>query len=1045
MIARYFIARPILASVCAAFIVIAGAVAMRELPRAQWPNIQPREIYIEASYPGANAQTAANTVAAPIEQAIGSAQGLLYATSTASGNGSVFTVATFDIDADVDAALIDLNARVQAVLPSLPEEVRRQGVRVRKYSSSNLLVAALTSPDGRFDLAYLNNYARLNIVDEINRLPGVAGTGIAPRRYYAMRIWLQPDKLARLGLTPLDVLQAVREQNAQHAGGRIGDEPLAEPVDFTFTVSLPGRLSTPEEFQDIVLRTGEGGAFVRLKDVARIELGSNRYDVATKVDGRWALPLSVSVQTTANAIETARLVRARLEELSKSFPDGLSYSIPYDSTIHVRQAIGEVTITLFEALLLVFAVVFAFMGNWRATVIPMLAVPVSIVGAFAVMYLMGFTINTITLFGMVFAIGIVVDDAIIVIENVQRIMRARRVDARTATEQAMREVARPVIAVVFVLIAVFMPVAFMSGLTGTLYRQFAVTIAGSVAISGFVALTLTPALCVLLLREADAVHVGPIARFHAGFARFTESYARVVARLVERRALTGALFLAAVGAIAALAYVTPTSLMPKEDRSIMYATPILPEAASMSRSQAVLDALTEELLRHPAVEHVVSFAGLDGATGALQPGGGSLWIPLKPWNERRGPGLSPSDVVDFVESVGEKKISDAKVIGFEPAPITGGSTTGGFEGFIQARRDADPQALAKVTQAFLDAMAERKEAQGVGTTYRASVPQVRIDVDRDKAKTLGVSLADLFTTLNSTLGAYYINDFGYAGRVWEVQMQADAPFRARASDLRNIHVRAESGALVPLTALIRTQEVFGPEIVERYNGFPAARVYGRVAEGHSSGAAHQAMEDVARQVLPPGYVLSWYGTSYQQRVIGQSANLAFALSVLMVFLILAAQYERWSLPFAVILGVPFAVLGAFAAIWIARLNNDIFFQIGLVTLVGLTAKNGILMVEYATQLQAEGRNPRDAALEALRLRFRPIVMTSAAFVFGVLPLLFATGAGANSRHSIATGVVGGMIAATFIATLFVPIFYVWIAGRVRRRDTGYETRDATTE
>jgi len=1030
MIARYFIERPIFAGVCAVFVVIAGLVAMRELPRAQWPNIQPRQIYIETSYPGANALTVADTVAAPIEQAIGSAEGLLYATSTTSGNGSSFTVATFDIDADLDAALIDLNSRVQATLPLLPDEVRRQGVRVRKYSSSNLLVAALTSPDGRYDLAFLNNYARLNIVDEIYRLPGVTGVGIVPRRYYAMRIWLQPDKLARLGLTPLDVLQAVREQNAQYAAGRIGDEPLNAAVDFTFTVNLPNRLSTPEEFGEVVVRTSAStGAVVRLKDVARVELGSNRYDLATKLDGQSALPFSVTVQTTANAIETARLVRARLDELSKSFPPGLAYSIPYDSTIHVREAIGEVTFTLFEALLLVFAVVFAFMGTWRATIIPMLAVPVSIVGAFAVMYMMSFTINTITLFGMVFAIGIVVDDAIIVIENVQRIMRSKGVNAHVATEQAMREVTRPVIAIVFVLVVVFAPVAFMSGLTGTLYRQFAITIAGSVVISGAVALTLTPALCALLLRDADAVQASPIERFQNVFARFTERYVRAVGYLADRRFLTVTMFVLVIGAIVLLARVTPTSLMPSEDRSIMYAATVLPEAASLSRSQAALDTLTEELMRHPAVEHVIAFAGLDSMTGAYQPSGGSLWIPLKPWDERSGKGMSPSDVVAFVESVGNEKVRDAKVIGFEPAPITGGSSTGGFEGFIQARAaNADAQSLARVTQAFVDAMASREEAKGVGSTYRANVPQIRIDVDRDKAKTLGVSLADLFTTLNSTVGDYYVNDFSYAGRVWEVKMQADAQFRSSAADLRNVYVRAENGVLVPLTALIRTQEVFGPEIVERFNGFPAARVYGRVAAGYSSDAAHQAMEDVARQVLPAGYVLSWSGTSYQQRVIGQSTNLAFALSVVMVFLILAAQYERWSLPLAVILGIPFAVLGAFIAIWLSGLNNDIFFQIGLVTLVGLTAKNGILIVEYAAKLHAEGRTVHEAALDAVRLRLRPIVMTSAAFVFGVLPLLFATGAGANSRHSIATGVVGGMVAATFVATLFVPLFYIWIAG-----------------
>jgi len=1028
MIARHFIARPIFACVCAAFIVIAGLASLRQLPRAQWPNIQPREISVAAVYPGANAETVASTVAAPLEQSIGNVPGILYTQSTSAGNGQLYITATFDLDADIDAALLEINAHVQSSLSTLPEEVRRQGVTAYKSAHSNLLIATLTSPDHRFDLAYLNNYAVLNIYDEISRLPGVAGVGASVSRYYSMRIWLQPDKLARLGLTPLDVLRAVREQNSQYTAGRIGEEPLNAPVDFTFTVNVAGRLSKPEEFEQIILQTAASGAIVRLKDVARIELGANSYDTSTKVNGEWAVPMVVTVQSSANAIDTAQLVRSRLLELSKSFPQGLSYATTYDSTIHVRNAIREVTKTMFEALLLVFAVVFIFMGSWRATLIPMLAVPVSIVGTFAVMYAMNFTINTITLFGLVFSIGIVVDDAIVVIENVQRIIHSKGIDARAATEQAMREVTRPVIAIVFVLVAVFMPVAFMGGITGALYRQFAVTIAGSVAISGVVALTLTPALCAALLRASDSHHQGLAARFNVAFARFTDVYMRVVEVLSKQRVIGAGIFVAVLALIAVFAYLVPTSLVPKEDRSIVYAVPQLPDAASMSRSQTVVDEISVAARKHPAVQDVIAFAGVDGITASSLPGGGNLWITLKPWSERRAAGMSPADVVEYLEAYSAKHIRDAQVMANEPSPITGGSSTGGFEGFIQSRNAADPQALAQVMKEFLAAVENREQVQNVGTSYRANVPQIRVDVDRDKAKSLGVSIDELYTTIHSSFGAYYVNDFSYAGRVWEVQMQADAPFRARAEDLRNVFVRSSAGALVPLTALIQIREVTGPEIVERYNGFPAARVYGRVAKGFSSGSAHEAMEQVARQVLPPGYVLSWSGTSYQQRVIGKNTNGAFLLSVLMVFLILAAQYERWSLPLAVILGVPFAVCGAFVAIWLRGLSNDIFFQIGLVTLVGLSAKNGILIVEYAVQLQAQGRSLREAALQAARMRFRPIVMTSAAFVFGVLPLLFASGAGANSRHSIGTGVIGGMLAATFVATLFVPLFYIWIAG-----------------
>jgi hydrophobe/amphiphile efflux-1 (HAE1) family protein len=1032
MFSRYFIARPIFASVCAAFIVIAGGAAMFNIAQTQWPNIQPREISVTTFYPGANAETLANTVAAPLEQQIGNVLGLMYTQSTSSGNGQLSIRATFDVNADIDVALLEVNSRAQKTLPRLPEEVRRQGLSISKSASSSLLIATLSSPDRRFDLASLNNYARLNIVDELNRLPGVATVGLFTLRYYSLRIWLQPDKLARLGLSPLDVLRAVREQNSQYTAGRIGEEPLNEPVDFTFTVNVPGRMSTPEEFEQIVLRTASSGAIVRLKDVARVELGSNRYDTTSKLNGEPALPLNITVQSGANAIETAKIVRARLQELSKTFPEGLVYSVNYDSTVHIRNAINEVTLTLFEALALVFAVVFLFMGSWRATLIPMLAVPVSIIGAFAVMYQMDFTINIVTLFGMVFAIGIVVDDAIVVMENVQRIMQTQGVDARTATEQTMREVTRPVVAIVLVLVAVFMPVAFMSGLTGTIYRQFAVTIAGSVAISGIVALTLTPALCATLLRPSDAQRSGIAARFHRGFIGLTHGYARVVEFFVRQRLLSGFVFIAVLGAIGVFAYRIPVSLVPREDRGLVYASPILPDAASMSRSQAVVDDLAAELKKHPAVQDVIAFAGIDGISNSFLPGGGNMWIMLKPWNERRGKGMAPADVMESIEAFGRTGIHDAQVVAFEPSPIAGGSNTGNVDGFIQSRGASDPKTLAKAVQAFVKAAKERKELVGVGTSYRANVPQIRIDVDRDKAKSLGIDIGDLFTTLHSNFGAYYINDFMYAGRVWEVQMQADAPFRARVEDLRNVFVSAQSGALVPLTALIRVEETTGPEVVERFNAFPAARIYARVASGHSSGAAHAAMEEIARQVLPPGYVLSWSGISYQQRVIGTSTNLAFLVSVLMIFLILAAQYERWSLPLAVILAVPFAVFGAFVAIWLRGLNNDIFFQIGLVTLVGLTAKNGILMVEYAAQLEAKGKSLREAAFEAAQLRFRPIVMTSVAFMFGVLPLVFASGAGANARHSIGTGVIGGMLAATFVATIFVPLFYMWIAGWRRK-------------
>lgn len=1044
MIARYFIARPIFAGVISAFIVIGGLAGLRLLPISQYPNINPPEISVSTYYPGANAETVASAVAAPLEQQISGVPDMLYLSSVSSGNGQLILTARFEIGTDPDIALIHVNNRVQAALPRLPEEVRRQAVSVSKSSSTTLLIVMLTSPQNRYDRNFMNNYAVLNIVDELKRLPGVGAVNITSSRQYSMRLWLQPDKLARFGLTPSDVLAAVREQNSQFSAGRIGAEPMNEAVDFTFTVNVPGRLSEPQEFENIILRTEPSGAFVRLRDVARVELGAGRYDYTAKLDGEWGIPVTVMLQSGANALETAAAVKRRVTELAVAFPAGLAYSIPYDVTLYVDTAIRELLKTLAEAMLLVFAVVFLFLRNWRATLVPMLAVPVSLIGTGGIMYLIHFSINTLTLFGMVFAIGIVVDDAIVVLENVERIMVTTGKNARDATEQAMREVTRPVIAIVLVLLAVFMPVAFVGGITGELYRQFAVTIAGSVAISGFVALTLTPALCALLLRPEDA---GPhtrsrsLSRFERWFANATSLYERGVRLALQRAGVAVGIFIGMAMITIVFAIRIPTTLVPKEDRAMVYAVPVLPDAASLSRSQAVVDTLTARVREIPGVQHVIGFAGIEGITGAYQPGGGSLWVVLKPWDERRDEASSPAAIVRTIESQ-SKKIGGAKILAFEPAAIQGGSRTASFEAFVQARGSSDPQALAVAVKKLLAATQNVPELKNVSTTYSANVPQIRIEVDREKAKSLGVSIDELFTTLYSTFGSYYVNDFARAGRAFEVQMQADAAFRARPEDIRNVFVRSQRGTLVPITVLTTISEVTGPELVERYNVFPGARVYGSVASGHSSGAALAAMERVAAEALPAGYVLVWSGSAYEERINGRGTTYGmFLLSILMVLLILAAQYENLSLPFAVVLAVPFAAFGAFVAIWLRGLNNDIFFQIGLVTLVGLAAKNAVLIVEFAAQKHARGKSLVESAIEAARQRFRPIVMTSAAFVLGVLPLAFSSGAGANSRHSISTGVIGGMLAATLLATLFIPLFYVWIAGFAENK----HTREATTQ
>jgi HAE1 family hydrophobic/amphiphilic exporter-1/multidrug efflux pump len=1026
MIASYFIDRPIFASVVSAFIVIAGLAALGSLPVASYPDILPPAVEIQAYYPGASAQTVAETVAPPLEQAVNGVDDMLYVTSASGSTGSLSVVVTFAIGTDPDIASINVNNRVQSALPQLPEEVRRQGVTVRKRSNSFLQIVALDSTSPQHDDLFVSNYALLNVVDELRRIPGVGDAQIFGSKDYSMRIWLQPDRLAELGLTPGDVVAAVREQNTQVAAGRIGQEPMGADVDFTYTVTTLGRLQTPEQFGQIVVATRGDTGIVRLADVARVELGSRDYDFSARRNGRPTIPLGIFLSPGANAIEVGDAVKARMAELSVNFPPGLEYSVPYDTTTFVRVSIREVVKTLAEAMLLVFAVVFLFLQNWRATLIPMLAVPVSLIGTFAAMLLLGFSINTLTLFGMVLAIGIVVDDAIVVLENVERIIVTEGLSARDATVKAMQQVTRPVIAIVFVLTAVFVPVAFLGGLVGEMYRQFAITIAVSVAISGFVALTLTPALCAALLRAEDATGHGPLQRFNDWFARMTGRYARGVRYLLRHGALALGLFAALLVATLALSRAVPGSLAPEEDQGYILVIPILQDAASLKRTEAVSETVTAALMEHPAVADVMSFAGLDVMTFSLRTNTGIIWVPLKDWSERKTPETSPSALVNYVFGLG-MGIRDAFVLAFEPPPIEGLSTTGGFDAYVQSRRGNDYKALESAVQQLVAAASERPELVGVTTTYSASVPQFRIDVDRERAKLLGVDLTEIFATLQSTFGALYINDFNREGRVFRVHLQSEPEFRARPDDIRDVYVRTGSGELIPLTAVVALREVTGPETIERYNVFTSAKLLGGAAPGYSSGEAMDALEEVARDSLPEGYALAWTGTSYQEDVSGGASTSVFLLGVLMVFLILAAQYERWTLPLAVILAVPFAVFGALLAVFLRGLENDIYFQIGLVTLVGLASKNAILIVEFAQLKAQEGLPLEEAAVEGARLRLRPIVMTSLAFILGVLPLAISSGAGAASRHSIGTGVIGGMLAATFIATLFVPVFFRWIA------------------
>jgi HAE1 family hydrophobic/amphiphilic exporter-1/multidrug efflux pump len=1028
MISRFFITRPIFACVISAFIVLAGLGGMRALPISAYPDIIPPQVTVSATYPGATAETIAETVAAPLEEEINGVEDMLYMQSVNAGNGTLAINVTFNVGADPDLAAINVNNRIQAAVPRLPEEVRRQGVVVRKASANMLQIVTIFSPDGSQDMLSMSSYVSLNVLDELRRVKGVGDVQMFGQDY-SIRIWMQPDKLAQLGLTPSDVAASVRQQNSQFAAGHIGVEPMSEQVDFTYSVTAQGRLATPEEFEQIVVRTTQAGSIVRLKDVARVELGAQSYNFKTTQDGKQAVFMAIFLQPGANALETGSGVAERLEELSADFPSGMAYDIPFDTIQYVKVSIKEVVKTLIEAMTLVFFVVLVFLQNWRATIIPMLAVPVSLIGTFAAMYLLGFSINMLTLFGMVLAIGIVVDDAIVVLENVERIMTTEKLSAPEATMKAMTEVTRPVIAIVLVLTAVFLPVAFLGGLVGEMYRQFAITISMSVAISGFVALTLTPALCALLLRHDHVVHHGVLRRFTDWFALMTHHYENGVRFFMKRGALAAGVFGVMLLALAGLFRTVPSSLAPTEDQGYVFVIGMLQDAASLERTTKAVGSVEAEVRTHPAVKNAAGVAGMDPLTQAFKTNGGIIWLPLKPWDERTGDeNLSPKAVVNAVFAAGSK-VKDAFFFAVEPPPIEGLGMTGGFEAYIQSRGRGTPKDLEGAAQKLVQAASQRKELAGVTSTFSASVPQMRIDLDREKAMTLGVPVNEVFETLQSTFGALYVNDFNRSGRVYQVQLQSEPRFRAYPEDIRSVYVRARSGELVPLTAIASIREVTGPEILERFNVFNAAKLIGGAAPGYSSGDAIEVMEELAAEVLPRGYQLAWTGTAYQEKVSGGASQGVYLLGVLMVFLILAAQFERWTLPVAVILAVPFAAFGALLAVFLRGLENDIYFQIGMLTLVGLAAKNAILIVEFAMMKYHEGMALVDAAIEGARLRFRPIIMTSLALIFGVLPLAISSGAGANSRHSLGTSVIGGMLAATFIATLFTPLFFRWIAGR----------------
>ncbi|HYL23214.1 MAG TPA: multidrug efflux RND transporter permease subunit [Burkholderiales bacterium] len=1032
---RFFIHRPVFAGVIAIVIVLAGLVAAKLLAVAQYPEIAPPTVLITTSYPGASAETLTKTVAAPIEEQLSGLERLSYFSSTASSTGALSITITFEPGSNVDQAVFNVNNRVNIALPRLPDEVRRNGIIVQKRSFDILNVVILSSSKGTRDTLFLSNYASINLVDELKRLPGLADVTVFGARDYSMRVWLNTENMARLGVTPSDVAAALRAQNAQYAAGKIGTEPAPPGQAVVYTVTATGRLVDPEQFGDIVVRASGPGGVLRLRDIARIELGALNYDTYNTIDGKPAIGMATFLQPGANALEVAQLVRSRMVELNAGFPEDVDYAIPFDTTRFVDASIKEVTKTIFEAALLVLAVVFLFLQTWRATLIPMIAVPVSLIGAFAGLWAVGFTINTLTLFALVLAIGIVVDDAIVVLENVERLMRENKMPAFEAALEAMREVSGAVVAIVLVLCAVFVPVAFLGGIAGQLYRQFALTLTFAVVISGFMALTLTPALCAILMKPGE--HESRLFRpFNRGFAWLTGRFLWAVNLVLAHRVASLIAFVVVLATTGGLFLRIPGSFVPPEDQGYIFATLQLPDGATLERTRKMADDMVKVISANSGVQNTIGIIGFDLIGGGNKSNAATMFVPLKEWDQR---GANTAQLIarDIVQK--GAGLRDGLALAFNPAAIRGIGTAGGLEVYLQARSNPDPTRLYQVTQQFMAALSKHPQLAGINSFYRPTVPQLKVEVDREKAISLGVPVQDVFDALSSTMAALYVNDFNKFGRTFRVQVQADAPFRSQPEDLGAVYVRSTTTReMIPLKALIRTSSLIGAEQLERFNGFLAAKVVGGGRPGVSSGEAIKAVEDVAAATLPEGYTISWTGQAFQEKRTGRQSAIAFGLALVMVFLILAALYERWLLPLAVVFAVPFAVWGALGFVGLRGLENDIYFQIGLVVLIGLAGKNAILIVEFAQQGLLEGKPAIEAALTAARLRFRPIIMTSLAFVLGVLPLMFSSGAGAGARRSMGTGVVGGMLAATFIATLFVPLFFAVVARRRKPREARAE-------
>jgi multidrug efflux pump len=1039
-LSKFFIDRPIFAGVLSLLIFLGGLISLRLLPISEYPEVVPPSVVVRANYPGANPKVIAETVATPLEESINGVEGMLYMGSQATTDGLLTLTVTFKLGTDPDKAQQLVQNRVSQTEARLPEEVRRLGVTTIKSSPDLTMVVHLVSPKGRYDMTYLRNYAVLNVKDRLARVAGVGDVQLFGSGDYSMRIWLDPQKVAQRGLSASDVVAAIRGQNVQAAAGVVGASPGVKGIDLQLSINAQGRLQSEDEFGDIIVKTGSDGAVTRLRDISRIELGASGYALRSLLDNKDAVAVPIFAAPGSNAIEISDGVRATMAELKKSMPDDVDYSIVYDPTQFVRASIESVIHTLLEAVALVVLVVILFLQTWRASVIPLLAVPVSVVGTFGVMHLFGFSINALSLFGLVLAIGIVVDDAIVVVENVERNIEAG-LSPRDATYRAMREVSGPIIAIALVLVAVFVPLAFITGLTGQFYRQFALTIAFSTVISAVNSLTLSPALAALLLKGHDAPKDAltrgmdrVLGRFFRAFNRFfgrsSEAYSSGVKGVISRKTLMMVVYLVLIGVAALLFKAVPGGFVPAQDKQYLIGFAQLPDGATLDRTEDVIRRMGEITMKQPGVEHSIAFPGLsiNGFTNSSS--AGIVFVALEDFDKRTDPSLSAGAIAGSLNKQ-FGGIQDAFIAIFPPPPVNGLGTTGGFKLQLEDRGSLGYAGLDGALKAFMAKAAQAPELAGMFSSFQVNSPQLWADLDRTKARQLGVPVTDVFDTMQIYLGSLYANDFNKFGRTYSVRVQADAPFRARAEDVGLLKVRSTTGEMVPLSALMKIEPSFGPERAMRYNGFLTADVNGGPAPGYSSGQARAAVERIARETLPQGISYEWTELTYQEILAGNSGLLVFPLAILLVFLVLAAQYESLTLPLAIIMIVPMGLLAAMTGVWLSHGDSNVFTQIGLIVLVGLSAKNAILIVEFARELEFAGRTPVQAAIEASRLRLRPILMTSFAFVMGVLPLVLSHGAGSEMRNAMGIAVFSGMIGVTAFGLFLTPVFYVLL-----RRLTG---------